>query len=742
MSLEKLEGTLERVVYANAETGFAVVRLTERGSSKLITAVGPLAHVAEGADLQLWGRWVTDVRHGQQFKVRDVMHQPPTTATGIERYLASGLIKGIGPKFAKRMVDTFGEKTLEVIEKEPGRLTAVPGLTDKKIEQIKESFAKQQELRDTMVFLGTYGIGRGLSMKIHARYGDRTILTVRQDPYRLVREVHGVGFRTADVIARKLGLPEDAPARIRAAARHVLEEATTFGHCYLPEGDLVRETVELLSRPVPGGPEGRAPVAIAEGPVVRMIDAMEQESEVVRDPDESAAPGQGPRVYLEAMFGTECWIAEELARFRKTKPRLTLEQVDQALKVVQQRLSITYHHLQAEGIAELGRTNLLVITGGPGTGKTTLLKGMIEVLTACGLSFSLAAPTGRAAKRIEESTGHPAQTLHRLLKFNPRDRSFFINRLNPLPADACVVDEASMIDLPMFDSLLKAVPPGKLLVIVGDVDQLPSIGPGSVLADLIRGGAPTIRLQHIFRQGSGSLIVQNAHRINAGEQPELPPRDDTSSDFYFFERNNPAGVASTIVELVAERIPRSFGFDPVRDVQVLVPMYRGEAGVENLNRELRDRLNPNGVALGMGGKQLKVGDKVIQQTNDYDREVFNGDIGVVVSADAQAGIAYVDFDGRRIAYKPDELDQLQLAYAVSVHKAQGSEYPAVVIPVHTQHFMMLQRNLVYTAVTRGRKLVILVGTKNALEIAIENARAGTRHTRLAERLREQFKVES
>lgn len=733
MALEKLEGTLERVVYANADTGFAVIRLTERGSSKLITAVGPLAHVTEGADLQLWGQWVSDIRHGQQFKVRDVMHQPPTSVTGIERYLASGLIKGIGPKFAKRMVDTFGDKTLEVIEREPERLLQVPGLTDKKIEKIKESFAKQQELRETMVFLGTYGIGRGLAMKIHGRYGERTILTVRQDPYRLVREVHGVGFRTADVIARKLGLPEDAPERIRAAARHVLEEATTFGHCFLPEGELVAQTVELLSRPVPGAPAERVAAPVAEGPVRRMVDAMEAESEVVREPDDS---GIGNRVYLEAMYETECWIADELARFRATKPLLTLEQVDRALSTVQERLSISYHHLQAEGIAELGKTNLLVITGGPGTGKTTLLKGLIEVLGACGLSFSLAAPTGRAAKRIEESTGHEAQTLHRLLKFNPRDRSFFVNRLNPLPTAACVVDEASMIDLPMFESLLKAVPPGKLLVIVGDVDQLPSIGPGSVLADLIQGGAPTIRLKHIFRQGSGSLIVHNAHRINAGEQPELPAREETQADFYFFERNNPAGVASTIVELVAERIPRSFGFDPVRDVQVLVPMYRGEAGVENLNNELRNRLNPNGQPVGLGGKAFRVGDKVIQQTNDYDREVFNGDIGVVAAADAQAGLAHVDFEGRRIAYKADELDQLQLAYAVSVHKAQGSEYPAVVIPVHTQHFMMLQRNLVYTAITRGRKLVILVGTRNALTIAIENARTSTRHTRLWSRLKD------
>ena len=733
MALEKLEGTLERVVYSNAETGFAVVRLTERGSTKLVTAVGPLAHVTQGADLQLWGRWVTDPRHGAQFKVRDVMHQPPTSTTGIERYLGSGLIKGIGPKLAQRIVERFGEQTLEVIEKEPGRLAEVPDLGAKRIVQIQESFAKQKDLRDTMVFLAGYGIGRGLAMKIHGRYGERTVLTVRQDPYRLVREVHGVGFRTADVIARKLGLPEDAPARIRAAARHVLEEGTTHGHCYLPEGELVRETVELLAKPVPGAPppDGRMPAGVPEGPVRAMVEAMEAEAELVREPG-----ADDPHVYLEAMHDSECWVAEELARFRGTAPLLSLEQVDVALRAVQQRLSITYHHLQAEGIAELGRTNLLVITGGPGTGKTTLLKGLIEVLGACGLSFSLAAPTGRAAKRIEESTGHPAQTLHRLLKFQPRDRSFMVNRLNPLPTAACVVDEASMIDLPLFESLLKAVPPGKLLVIVGDVDQLPSIGPGAVLADLIRGGVSTIRLKHVFRQGAESLIVSNAHRINGGEMPELPTREESpSADFFFFQRDNPAGLAKTVVELVSERIPRSFGFDPLRDVQVLVPMYRGEAGVENLNRELRQKLNPDGAELGMGGKALRVGDKVIQQTNDYDREVFNGDIGVVAAADPAAGIAQVDFDGRRVAYKADDLDQLQLAYAVSVHKAQGSEYPAVVIPVHTQHFMMLQRNLIYTAITRGRKLVILVGSKNALTIAIDNARTATRYTRLADRLR-------
>lgn len=736
MALEKLEGTLERVVYANAQTGFAVVRLSERGSAREVTAVGPLAHLAQGADLKLWGRWVTDLRHGLQFRVRECVHQPPTSATGIERYLASGLIKGIGAKLAARIVERFGDRTLEVIEREPGRLAEVPDLGKKRIEQIVEAFAKQKDIRDTLVFLGTYGIGRGLALKIHGRYGERTMAVLQKDPYRLVRDVHGVGFRTADIIARKLGLPEDAPERVRAATRHVLEEATTQGHCYLPVEELVRETGKLLARPVPGASPGeaRGGAGVPEGPVRGMVEAMAAARELVLETPDAAQPATV--AYLEAMHDSECWIADEVARLARERPVLTQERVDAALAHVQQRLSIRYHELQAEGIRMLGRTNVMVITGGPGTGKTTLLKGLIEVLAHSGITFGLAAPTGRAAKRIEESTGHPAQTLHRMLKFQPRDRSFMVNRLNPLPALACVVDEASMIDLPLFESLLKALKAGTILVVVGDVDQLPSIGPGAVLRDLIDGGLPTVRLKHVFRQSRTSLIVDNAHRINAGEMPVLPSREDGSeADFYFFERDNPAGVAKTVVELVGDRIPRRFGFDPVRDVQVLVPMYRGEAGVENLNRELRDKLNAAGADVGFGDKGWRLGDKVIQQSNDYDRDVFNGDIGILVAADPQAQVATVDFDGRRVAYKADELDQLQLAYAVSVHKSQGSEYPAVVIPVHTQHFIMLQRNLLYTAVTRARKLVVLVGSRNALSVAVGNERVVVRYTRLAERLR-------
>ncbi|MBI4859077.1 MAG: ATP-dependent RecD-like DNA helicase [Candidatus Riflebacteria bacterium] len=725
----RIDGTLERIVFSNATTGYAVAHLREHGSGRMVTVVGSISHVGPGSSVVVWGRWVTNPRYGLQFEVTECAHSAPADPQGIERFLASGLVKGIGPRLANKLVERFGARTLQVIEETPELLSQVKGLGRARAERLRESLAGQRSLKEAAVFLATHGIGLGLASRIHRQYRDRTMTIVQTDPYRMVREVTGVGFKTADSIALRVGLALEAPPRIRAAVAHVLDEAVQAGHCFLPRSELVTGTRQLLG--------------LEEGILGEQIDAMAAAGELVVEPDVGAAalprPAADPGVFLPALCRLETQVARTVARLAGSRPAFSLDKVREALERVERHLGVVYHPLQRQGILQLATGNVLIITGGPGTGKTTLLKGVIEVIRTLGRTFTLAAPTGRAAKRIEESTGYQASTLHRLLRYQPQTHRFLLGRSNPLTVGAIAVDESSMIDLPLFSSLLEAITPGTVLVIVGDVDQLPSIGPGTVLEDLIAAGLPTVRLSHIFRQSQHSWIVDNAHRVNQGLMPVVPSTSqETLGDFYFLERPQPESIASTVVELVTSRIPRRFGFDPLRDIQVLVPMYRGEMGVDNINRLLRERLNRAAPLAGQGDPTLRAGDKVIQQVNDYDRDVFNGDVGVIASVDPETGIATVDFEGRPVVYRREDLAQLQLAYAVSVHKAQGSEYPAVVIPLHTQHWVLLQRNLLYTALTRAKKLAVLVGSRRALRAAVASERVVRRHTRLARRLRQEL----
>lgn len=715
-----LEGVLERVVFANPETAWSVVRLAVPGERELVTAVGNLLAVQPGESLRLTGRWEQDARHGRQFRVSSYQTVTPATVVGIERYLGSGLVRGIGKGLAKRLVERFGMETLAVIETNPERLAEVPGIGRKRSGEIRRAFREQRGIQELMVFLQSHGVATGLAVKIHKRYGEEAMAVVRESPFRLAVEVFGIGFRSADRIAAAMGLPKDAPQRVEAAHLHLLGEAAERGHCFLPRAALLEEAVALLGVE-PGRVEaGLATLAAAGEAIVEPL------------PEGTAA------VYLPTLYTAEREIAERVAALAATPaPPLALD-VERALAWLEQREKVALASEQREAI-RLGLTRkVLVVTGGPGTGKTTLVRGIVEVLERKGLRVLLAAPTGRAAKRLAEATGHEAATLHRLLEWNARSRGFERHRDRPLDGDLAIVDEASMLDAPLAAHLLRALPDAARLVLVGDVDQLPSVGPGRVLADLIRSGAVEVaRLQTIFRQAERSLIVTNAHRVRRGEMPLLEPLagEPGEADFFFVEKETPEEVLEALRELLARRIPQRFGFDPVEEVQVLTPMNRGLLGTASLNGVLRELLNPvRGEAAVSSRGGFRAGDKVMQVRNNYDLEVFNGDLGRVAEIDEAEQRVVVSFDGRRVAYDPAALDELALAYACSIHKSQGSEYPCVVVPLHTQHYVMLQRNLLYTALTRARRLAVLVGEKRALRVAVGNARTRARHTRLAERL--------
>ena len=715
-----VEGVLERIVFANPESAWSVVRLAVPGERELVTAVGNLLAVQPGESLRLTGRWEQDARHGRQFRVSSYQTVTPATVVGIERYLGSGLVRGIGKGLAKRLVERFGMETLAVIETSPERLAEVPGIGRKRSGEIRRAFREQRGIQELMVFLQSHGVATGLAIKIHKRYGEEAMAVVRESPFRLAVEVFGIGFRSADRIAAALGLPKDAPQRVEAALLHLLGEAAERGHCFLPRASLLEEAVTLLGVE-PGRVEaGLATLAAAGEAIVEPLS------------DGTAA------VYLPTLYAAEREIAERVAVLAATPaPPLALD-VERALAWLEQREKVALAPEQREAI-RLGLTRkVLVVTGGPGTGKTTLVRGIVEVLERKGLRVLLAAPTGRAAKRLAEATGHEAATLHRLLEWNARSRGFERHRDRPLDGDLVIVDEASMLDVPLAAHLLRALPDAARLVLVGDVDQLPSVGPGRVLADLIRSSAVEVaRLQTIFRQAERSLIVTNAHRVRQGEMPLLEPLagDRGEADFFFVEKETPEEVLEALRELLARRIPQRFGFDPVEEVQVLTPMNRGLLGTASLNGVLRELLNPvRGEAAVASRGGFRAGDKVMQVRNNYDLEVFNGDLGRVAAIEEAEQRVVVSFDGRRVAYDPAALDELVLAYACSIHKSQGSEYPCVVVPLHTQHYVMLQRNLLYTALTRARRLAVLVGEKRALRVAVGNARTRARHTRLAERL--------
>ncbi|HVT59340.1 MAG TPA: ATP-dependent RecD-like DNA helicase [Thermoanaerobaculia bacterium] len=737
----ELEGSLERIVYANEENAWSVVRLTVSGKREPVTAVGNLLGVQPGENLRLTGCWVDDPRHGRQFRVTSYATLVPATAAGIEKYLGSGLIRGIGKVMASRLVASFGLETLEVIEHHPERLQEVEGIGPKRSSEILRAWVEQRDVKEVMVFLQSHGVSTHYAIKIYKAYGALATRWVRDNPYRLAADIHGIGFATADRIAATLGISRTAPQRIAAGTLHVLAEAADRGHLFLPRARLIEEAEKLLeSAPEQVGAAIGALAAAAEVIVESLPGERPGKAERSAGASAPIAAGAPPReaadeaVYLPQLHASEVGIASRLRALLAQPPLPLAIDQERALDWFERSQQLTLAAQQRQAIRRGISSKLLVVTGGPGTGKTTLVRGLVQILSRKAQRVLLAAPTGRAAKRLAEATGAEASTIHRLLEWNPHSRAFDRHRERPLACDLLIVDEASMLDSLLAYHLLKALPDSGRLVLVGDVDQLPSVGPGQVLADLIRSQAvEVVRLTEIFRQAERSLIVVNAHRVQSGQMPVLESAEP-DGDFFFFDRREPEEVLQTIVRLVAERIPARFGLDPYEQIQVLTPMKRGLLGSAHLNSVLRDVLNPEGKTITRGGHSLRVGDKVMQVRNNYDLEVWNGDIGRVTAIDEVDHLLRVSFDGRAVAYDFAALDELALAYACSIHKAQGSEYPCVVIPLHSQHYVMLERNLLYTGITRAKRLAILVGEPKALATAVSNRRVRSRYTRLAERL--------
>ena len=708
-----LEGTVERIVFQDPETHWTVARVQVDGKPLPVTLVGNLPGVPLGAAVRATGRWVEDRRYGRQFRVESFLPIDPSTLAGIERYLASGLVKGIGPTLAGRIVQTFGLATLSTLDGDPRKLAAVPGLGKKRAAKLAEAWADQREARQAMIFLQGHGVSPSVAARILKRHGPKAAALVRENPYRLALDIAGVGFRTADRIARSLGFAADSPERAEAGASWALDQLTTQGHVMAPRSRLVEETAAALEIP-PAAVDAALGRLVAGGRLIAEAD--DERGECLFPVELHEAESDSATLLRALAAGQAAPVAD---------PQL-------AFAAVEQKGLVQLSSQQREALQLALEHKVAIVTGGPGVGKTTLVRGLLRLFSQHGRTALLAAPTGRAAKRLAEASGHPAQTLHRLLEFNPQGGTFQRNAERPLEADLVVVDETSMVDIVLFRHLLAALPPAARLLLVGDADQLPSVGPGAVLRDLLRSGSlPAVRLTEVFRQAAQSAIVQNAHRIHEGEMPRWDDRDP-ASDFFFIDREDPEDVARTISELVVERLPHRFGLDPRSDVQVLTPMHRGAAGSRALNLALQAALNTAGAPVSAREGAFRVGDKVMQLRNDYEREVFNGDIGQVLRAEGEGLV--VSFEGRPVTYLPDELDQLQLAYACSVHKAQGSEYPAVVLVLVTQHYPMLQRNLLYTAVTRGKRLVVVVGSRRALALAVKNQRTEERFTRLAERL--------
>jgi exodeoxyribonuclease V alpha subunit len=724
---ETVEGVLESVTYANEESGWSVVRLEVEGRRAPVTAVGHLPGARPGEHLRLTGRWELDRRFGEQFRVVSFLPVLPATLVGMERYLASGLVRGIGKVMAGRLVRHFGLETMEVIDRAPERLTEVEGVGAARQAMIRAAWAEQRAVREVMLFLQSHGVSTAHAFRIWRQYGDGAVALVRDNPYRLAEEVFGIGFRTADTIARALGVPEDSPQRAEAGVLHALGElAEGAGHVFAPRHELCRRAAELLG---------------VEPPLVdAAVAALAARGLLVVEPVPEAPAGEegAEAVYLAPLHAAETGAAELLRGILRTGPAPPRFDVEAALRRFEQEWGIALAGPQREAVTRALSSRALVITGGPGTGKTTIINAIVRVLEPAGARILLCAPTGRAAKRMEETTGRPARTIHRLLEYNPRRREFDRTAGRPLEADLLVVDEMSMVDLPLFFQLLKAVPPACRLVLVGDVDQLPSVGPGSVLRELIRSGAvETIALTEIFRQAGESLIVVNAHRVNQGLLPLAPapagPGEDPA-DFIFIEQEDPQAILETVKRLVAREIPQRLGLDPLDATQVLTPMHKGLLGAVSLNAELQALLNPRGGQVGRSGRVFRAGDKVMQIRNNYELDVFNGDLGRIQAVDAEAQEVTVLYDGRPVVYAYGDLDELVPGYACTIHKSQGSEYPAVVIPLHTQHYVLLQRNLLYTGITRGRRLVALVGSRKAAAIAVRNNRVTDRWTRLAARL--------
>ena len=716
-NVEVLAGLVERVTFHNPENGFCVLRAKARGQRDLVTVVGHAATIAAGEWITASGEWTNDRTHGQQFNARFLKTSAPTSIDGIEKYLGSGMIRGIGPVYAKKLVRAFGEKVFDTIEAEPERLREVTGIGPVRARRITDAWAEQKVVREIMVFLHEHGVGTARAVRIYKTYGADAVQVMSENPYRLARDIRGIGFKTADTIAMKLGIEKTAMIRVRAGISFALTEAMDEGHCGLPTEELIPLAEGLLEVP-PDLIRTALDLELSDGTVV------------------ADTVGETPCIFLAGLYRAERAIAERLIRLANGKLPWPWIDPDKALPWVEQRAGIELADGQRTAIRLDLISKVLVITGGPGVGKTTIVKSILRILSAKGARLLLCAPTGRAAKRMTEATGFRARTIHRLLEVDPKTGGFKRDDDNPLDCDLLVLDEASMVDVMLMHALMRAVPEHAALLIVGDIDQLPSVGPGQVLADIIASDViPVVRLTEVFRQAAASRIIVSAHRVNQGKIPDLSNPDE-SSDFYFVQADDPETAVARIVELVKSRIPRRFGLDPIRDVQVLCPMNRGGVGARSLNIELQRALNPAGERMiERFGWIFAPGDKVMQIENDYDKEVYNGDIGYVADVDPDAGELQAAFDGRAVTYGFGELDTLVPAYAATIHKSQGSEYPAVVIPVMTQHYAMLQRNLLYTGITRGKRLVVLVGQKKAVAIAVRNASGRRRWSKLGEWLR-------
>lgn len=723
---ESLHGMVERITFHSADTGFCVLRITAKSHKELVTVIGhaPVIHVGEFIEAD--GDWHHDRTYGIQFKALSLKVVIPTTLNGIEKYLGSGLIKGIGPYFAKKLIAKFGAEVLTIIENEPCRLQELEGIGQKRCDKIIHSWIEQKAIRKIMVFLQSYGVGSARAVRIYKTYGDAAIDTVTENPYKLAEDIHGIGFKTADALAKQLGIPEDSLIRARAGVHYAIQKYCQDGHCGIPLPLLIQSSVELLAIP-----ENTIRAAITEEMnahkvVSEIMSLVNRETQEVLDV---------VCIFPITLYRAENGIAKHIKRLLSEKiPWRTIE-INKAIPWVEKKTGLALSDSQKLAVEKALTSKIMILTGGPGVGKTTIVKSILTIIAAKDFKITLCAPTGRAAKRLSESTGQPAKTIHRLLELRPGKENNRYDENHPMDTDFVVVDEASMMDVSLMNNLLKAIPSHAGLLIVGDRDQLPSVGSGSVLADLIHSNiVPTARLTEIFRQSKISDIVINAHKINEGKYPNIDKNKDT--DFYFIEADTPEKTHQILLKLVTQSIPKAFKFNPFADIQILTPMQKGTLGVKSLNADLQGLLNPSTQKISRFGLTFAAGDKVMQTINNYDKDVFNGDMGIIQSIDMDEAMLKINFDGNVIDYDFNELDEITLAYAVTIHKSQGSEYPVVVIPLVTQHYMMLERNLLYTAVTRGKKLVVIVGQKKALSIAIKNRKNRERLTRLEHKLSE------
>jgi exodeoxyribonuclease V alpha subunit len=715
---DALSGQVERVTFHNEETGFCILKVKVQGRKEPVAVLGSLPSVAPGEWVTAQGTWERDRDHGIQLKAHKLKTQPPTSLEGIEKYLGSGMIKGIGPVYATKLVKKFGEKVFDIIENQSKRLQEVDGIGRERRQRIKDAWAEQKVVRDIMLFLHAHGLGTNRAVRIYKSYGAEAIELIRADPYRLARDIHGIGFYSADSVAEKLGLEADSLLRARAAIEHLLDQATTEGHCALPRRDLLEGAARLLE---------------VDESVVN--EAFERHLKDDRILSEKIAGEE--LIFMPLLRDAEERIARQLRRLAEAKEPEPAIDAEKAIPWVEEKTGRKLSPSQHDALRIALRSRAVVITGGPGVGKTTLVQSLLKILTAKKLKCILAAPTGRAAQRLAEATGLEASTLHRLLEFQPARGGFQRNASNPLEGDVVVVDEVSMVDVPLMSRLLDALPRKARLILVGDADQLPSVGPGLVLGDIIRSGMiPVVHLREIFRQAGDSRIISGAHAINRGEIPDIieAPKD---SDFVFVDREDAEECAATLVSLVRDRLPKHLGVDPIEGIQILSPMHRGSLGIKELNLRLQAALNPRSEyrdEYQAFGNLFRIGDKVIQTSNNYDKEVFNGDIGRIRSLDKEERQAVVHFGKREVIYEFGELDELELAYAITIHKSQGSEFPVVVIPLAMQQYLLLQRNLLYTGVTRGKRMVVLVGQKKALGMAVRNESTRHRHGGLLHRL--------